>query len=71
MAKKGAVVINTETCKGCQLCIPACPFEVLDLSGKANGKGYYYPHMAQPEKCAGCTNCSTICPDAVITVYRL
>ena len=32
MAKiKGAVVVNTERCKGCNLCVVACPSDVLEL----------------------------------------
>lgn len=71
MAKlKGAVVIDIEKCKGCELCIPTCPEETLALSKNVNGKGY---HFAQPENdnCTGCTNCAVICPDGVITVYRV
>ncbi|MBR4805207.1 MAG: 4Fe-4S binding protein, partial [Bacteroidales bacterium] len=36
MAKmRGATVINTERCKGCGLCVVACPFQVLALSDKS------------------------------------
>ena len=32
MAKiKGAVVVNQERCKGCNLCVVACPSDVLEL----------------------------------------
>ena len=32
MAKvKGMVVVNTERCKGCNLCVVACPCNVLEL----------------------------------------
>ena len=27
---RGTVTIDVEHCKGCELCIPACPPEVLD-----------------------------------------
>jgi len=71
MAKiKGAIVIDNERCKGCELCIPACPFNVINLSRQVNSKGYHYAYMANPEACTGCANCGVICPDGVITVYR-
>jgi len=72
MAKiKGTVVIDTEECKGCGLCIGACPQHVLELSNDVNNKGYHFSFMKEPDKCIGCSNCATVCPDACISVYRL
>lgn len=73
MAKmRGAVVVDTERCKGCNLCVVACPYDVLELSPKAvNLKGYRYSQMFHPDNCVGCTACATVCPDACITVYRV
>ena len=40
MAKmKGAIVVDTERCKGCQLCIIACPQKVIALAKKVNLHG--------------------------------
>jgi 2-oxoglutarate ferredoxin oxidoreductase subunit delta len=72
MAKnKGRIVVDIEKCKGCGVCIPACPNDVIALAKEVNGKGYHYMYMENPEACVGCTNCATVCPDSVITVYRL
>jgi 2-oxoglutarate ferredoxin oxidoreductase subunit delta len=72
MAKiKGAVVIDTERCKGCDLCIVACPSNVLALSKDANTKGYNYSYMTNPDNCVGCVACAYVCPDACITVYKV
>jgi len=72
MAKiKGAIVVDIEKCKGCELCVVACPSEVLKLAQEVNSKGYHYSHMANPEACVGCMNCALVCPDSVITVYRV
>jgi len=72
MAKvRGAIVVDIESCKGCEVCIPACPTDVIAMSREVNGKGYNYAFMANPEACTGCTNCSIVCPDGVITVYRV
>ncbi|MDR0371925.1 MAG: 4Fe-4S binding protein [Prevotellaceae bacterium] len=72
MAKiKGAVVVNTERCKGCDLCVVACPPHTLALSKEANTKGYNYAYMANPDSCTGCASCAYVCPDACITVYKV
>ncbi|MFO8067866.1 MAG: 4Fe-4S binding protein [Bacteroidales bacterium] len=69
MAKKGDVVINIEKCKGCEVCIEACPQQVLEMSQEVNTKGYHYSVKVN-SGCTGCANCAVVCPDAVITVYR-
>ncbi|MDR1729901.1 MAG: 4Fe-4S binding protein [Prevotellaceae bacterium] len=71
MAKvRGAVVVNNERCKGCELCVAACPSDVLAMSKHVNAKGYNYAYMANEEACTGCANCAVVCPDGCITVYR-
>ncbi len=72
MAKvKGVIVVDIEKCKGCSICIPACPTDVIALAKEVNGKGYHFAFMENPEVCTGCTNCAVVCPDGVITVYRV
>jgi 2-oxoglutarate ferredoxin oxidoreductase subunit delta len=72
MAKvKGAIVVDTENCKGCEVCIPVCPEDVISMSVEVNHKGYRYSYMSNPEACTGCINCALVCPDRVIDVYRL
>ena len=69
MAKfRGAVVVDKEKCKGCNLCVVACPTKTLD---QVNGKGYHYSEMVNPEACIGCASCALVCPDSVITVYKM
>lgn len=66
---RGHVLFNIETCKGCELCIEACPQESIQLSPRINAQGYHYAVLIK-DNCTGCTNCALVCPDAVITVYR-
>ena len=41
MAKaRGLVAVNVEECKGCKLCVEACPVNVLHLSDGFNTHGY-------------------------------
>lgn len=67
----GAVVIDTERCKGCNLCAIACPLNLLSMAYKeVNHKGYQYIEQHDWEKCTGCTSCAIVCPDGCISVYR-
>lgn len=72
MAKmKGTIVVNTERCKGCSLCIVACPLDIIALADKrVNRRGYRYVEQTNREACTGCTSCAIVCPDGCITVYR-
>ncbi|MCE5257094.1 MAG: 4Fe-4S binding protein [Spirochaetaceae bacterium] len=71
MAIKGKPVIDRERCKGCLLCVRACPMKVLAADKSPNSWGYYPSSVAEPEKCIACGNCYQVCPDVAITVYKL
>ncbi len=72
MAKiKGAIKVDIEKCKGCSLCVVACPSKVIALAKEVNSKGYNYAYMANPDDCVGCTSCALVCPDSVISVYKV
>ena len=71
MAKiRGAIVVNIEKCKGCEICVVNCPTQTIRLAKEVNSKGYNYAWAATPENCIGCANCAMVCPDGVITVYK-
>ena len=67
---KGMVVIDKDRCKGCGLCIAACPKQVLAFSTEINRSGYTVVGVARPEDCIGCASCALTCPDIAIEVYR-
>ena len=71
MAKKGNITIDRELCKGCLLCIRACPVKVLEQDDQPNASGSYPSKAVQEEKCIACGNCYEVCPDVCITVYEL
>jgi len=72
MAKaRGAITVDVEKCKGCSICVVACPFNVIELAKEVNGKGYNYAQMAKPEECTGCQSCAMVCPDSILEVYRV
>ena len=65
------VSFNEERCKGCGLCVTACPKGIVSLAKeKINAKGYHPAGVAEQEKCIGCASCALMCPDTVITVER-
>ncbi len=66
---RGSVQFEIDTCKGCELCIGACPQGSIELSPGINKQGYHYAVLIK-DNCTGCTNCALVCPDAVIRVYR-
>lgn len=70
MPPKGRVVVNESFCKGCELCVSACPQEVLALSSeRITAKGYHPAELAA-QGCTGCGVCAIVCPEAAIIVYR-
>jgi len=68
ITSRGTVTIAVEACKGCELCIPACPPEVLTMSEDVNHLGYHYPQLHPG--CTGCAACLMVCPDFVFEVFR-
>ncbi|HDD53295.1 MAG TPA: 4Fe-4S dicluster domain-containing protein [Thermosulfidibacter takaii] len=65
------VVIDEERCKGCGLCVEACPHSLLMLGEKEVNKGGYHPVVCVSQSdCTGCALCAEVCPDICIEVYR-
>ncbi len=65
------IIIHEEKCKGCYLCITACPRKIIGVSkDKMNTKGFRPAEVIDMEKCIGCAMCATICPDCVIEVFK-
>ncbi|ABR50380.1 4Fe-4S ferredoxin, iron-sulfur binding domain protein [Alkaliphilus metalliredigens QYMF] len=73
MAKaKGKVTFDENRCKGCELCVTACPVKIVVMNkSKINSKGYHPATVDEMDKCIACANCATICPDSVIGVEKL
>lgn len=67
----GRITINEERCKGCALCLEACPPGIIGLADHLNTMGYR-PATFQnlDHQCTGCALCAVVCPDVAITVYR-
>ncbi len=71
MPARGWIEVNELHCKGCGLCVSACPQEVMSLdTSRLTPKGYNPVHL-HAEGCTGCAICSVVCPDAALTVTRV
>jgi len=66
----GRVEIEADLCKGCLLCIEACPPGVLVVSESLNRMGYH-PAEYVGERCTGCGICYYVCPEpGSLRVYK-
>jgi NAD-dependent dihydropyrimidine dehydrogenase PreA subunit len=70
MVNRNVVFVLADDCKGCGLCIDACPLNVLEYSDSLNIMGYR-PARYTGDGCSGCGACFYTCPEpGAITVIR-
>lgn len=67
------IIVDDRYCKGCGLCVDACPREIVVLdASRITAKGYHPARLEEgaEERCTGCGTCYLMCPDIAITVVR-
>ncbi|MFR9208579.1 MAG: 4Fe-4S binding protein [Lachnospiraceae bacterium] len=65
------LTFKTDYCKGCGLCVTACPKKILAIAkDKINKKGHHPAECIDEDSCIGCAFCATMCPDCIIKVER-
>ena len=65
------VAFDEDRCKGCALCVGACPKGIVSMRvGFLNGEGMVPAGVEEMGKCVGCCSCAVMCPDSAIEVYR-
>jgi 2-oxoglutarate ferredoxin oxidoreductase subunit delta len=68
---RGQIAIDEQECKGCGLCIEACPPRAISMGEKFNHYGYRTAAY-RGAGCTGCGVCFMVCPEpGAITVHVL
>lgn len=63
------LIIAADRCKGCELCVAACPAHVLAIDrSRVNVLGYEPIVAVDIGSCTSCALCARVCPDTVFTV---
>jgi NAD-dependent dihydropyrimidine dehydrogenase PreA subunit len=67
---RGDIIIASHLCKGCSLCITACPAGVL-IQGAALNRQGYYAAIYKGSGCTGCSICFYVCPEPGAITVRI
>lgn len=66
-----SITFDVEFCKGCELCIDACPKKIIVLDeDKINQNGYRPATVKDADACTACGQCYAICPHVVIKIEK-
>lgn len=64
------IIVDSNLCKGCDICIITCPKDVYAKSEKVNTKNVYVPYASNEDNCTYCGLCELSCPDQAIYVEK-
>lgn len=64
------VTFKKDRCKGCELCLIACPKNIIIMDKQLNAMGFYPATVEEQDKCTACTACAKVCPDVVIEIDK-
>ncbi len=62
------ITVDRACCKGCNICLTACPQGIFVKSKARNKYGTSMPGIAGAENCVMCRMCERLCPDGAIDV---
>jgi 2-oxoglutarate ferredoxin oxidoreductase subunit delta len=69
---RGRQEFDRERCKGCGLCVAACPQKILAMStDQFNKQGVPFAYCTDVSRCTACMSCAIMCPDMAIRIFRL
>ena len=70
--KKYEIIINSEQCDGCKICLLFCPKELMEIDeNNFNSRMIHYAKITRPEDCVGCKQCERLCPTASLFVKEV
>ena len=58
---KSIAVVDEGNCTGCQVCVPFCPVDCIEVDDFSNGNAPVKPVRIRYNECIGCSICSTVC----------
>lgn len=65
------MTVDEYFCKGCGLCVDACPLDIVRLDdARITSKGYHPAYCIDQDACTGCLSCALMCPDVAIQIER-
>jgi 2-oxoglutarate ferredoxin oxidoreductase subunit delta len=65
------VSFDEDLCKGCGLCVGACPKKIVAITKeKMNAKGFHPARLTNADECIACGFCAVMCPDVAIRVEK-
>jgi 2-oxoglutarate ferredoxin oxidoreductase subunit delta len=64
------VKVDARRCKSCELCVPACPKNIMVISDAKNELGFKVAICKNEADCTGCLACAQVCPDLAIEITK-
>jgi len=60
-----SISVNTDLCKGCEICVSQCPTDVYEMQGAGPER---FPVPTNADACIDCAKCELLCPDFALEV---
>ncbi|MFX1366337.1 MAG: ferredoxin family protein [Promethearchaeota archaeon] len=69
--KNYEILIDSEQCDGCELCLAFCPKDLIEISkDKFNSRMLHYAIVVNSKECGGCRQCERLCPTVSLYIIE-